>query len=67
MFMLIIEAADSFLFNDKIVTDFFKCFNNLFKKHSIFEKNLKIHQLSHYCNIKHADVVYLFLKYVVKD
>ena len=67
MLMLIVETADLFLFNDKIITDFLKYFNNLFKKHSIFKKNLKIHQLSHYCNTEYADVVYFFLKYIIKD
>ena len=42
MLMLIIKVVDSFLFNNKIIINFFKCFNNLFKKHSIFKKNLKI-------------------------
>ena len=43
MLMLITEIADSSLFNDKIMTDFFKHFNDLFKKHDIFKKSLKIH------------------------
>ena len=42
MFMLIAEIIDLSLFNDKTITDFFKHFNNLFKKHDIFKKNLKI-------------------------
>ena len=42
MFMLIIKAADLLLFNNKIIIDFFKHFNDLFKKHDIFKKNLKI-------------------------
>ena len=67
MFMLIVKIVDSFLFNNKTMIDFFKCFNNLFKKHSIFKKTLKIHQLSHYYNAKHANVVHFFLKYTVKN
>ena len=67
MLMLIIKIADLSLFNDKMMTDFFKHFNDLFKKHDIFKKSLKIHQLSHYCNTEHADVVYLFLKYIMKN
>ena len=67
MFMLIIEIADSFLFNDKMMINFFKCFNDLFKKHDIFKKSLKIYQLSHYYNTKHANVIHFFLKYIVKD
>ena len=43
MFMLIIEIINSFLFNNKTMTNFFKHFNNLFKKHNIFKKNLKIY------------------------
>ena len=67
MLMSITETADSPLFNGKIVTDFLKHLNNLFKKHDIFKKNLKIHQLSHYYNVEHANVVHFFLKYAVKD
>ena len=67
MLMLIAEAADLPLFNDKTVTDFFKHLNNLFKKHGIFKKNLKIYQLSHYCNAEHADIIHFFSKYVVKN
>ena len=67
MLMLVVKAADSPLFNDKIMTDFLKCFNDLFEKHGIFKKNLKICWLSHYCNTKHVDVIHLFLKYAVKD
>ena len=67
MLMSVIETADSSLFDNKIITDFLKYFNDLFKKHDIFKKNLKIHQLSHYCNTKHANVVHFFLKYTVKN
>ena len=67
MLMSVIKAADSSLFNDKIIIDFFKHFNDLFKKHDIFKKNLKIYQLPHYCNAEHADVVHLFLKYTMKN
>ena len=67
MLMLIVKTADSFLFNNKIITDFLKCFNDLFKKHDIFKKNLKICQLSHYCNVKYVNVVHFFLKYIIKD
>ena len=67
MLMLITEVADLSLFNDKTVTDFFKHFNNLFKKHDIFKKSLKIYQLSHYCNAEHADVIHFFLKYIIKN
>ena len=43
MLMLIVKTADLSLFDDKMIIDFFKHFNNLFKKHDIFKKNLKIH------------------------
>ena len=39
MFMLITEIINSFSFNNKTMVDFFKHFNNLFKKHNIFKKN----------------------------
>ena len=42
MLMLIIKTADLSLFDDKIITDFFKHLNNLFKKYNIFKKSLKI-------------------------
>ena len=67
MLILITKTVDSSLFNSKTVTDFFKCFDNLFKKHDIFKKNLKIYQLPHYCNAKHANVVHFFSKYAAKD
>ena len=67
MLILIAEAVDSFLFNNKIIINFFKCFNNLFKKHDIFKKNLKIHQLSHYCNAEYANIIHFFLKYIAKN
>ena len=43
MLMLVTEAADLPLFNDKIMINFFKHFNDLFEKHDIFKKSLKIH------------------------
>ena len=43
MLMLIIKIINLFLFNNKTIIDFFKCFNNLFKKHDIFKKSLKIY------------------------
>ena len=42
MLMLIIKVADLSLFDNKTVTDFFKCLDDLFKKHNIFKKSLKI-------------------------
>ena len=42
MLMLITKVINLSLFNDKTITDFFKHFNNLFKKHNIFKKSLKI-------------------------
>ena len=43
MLMLIVKIVNSFLFNNKMMTDFLKCFNDLFKKHDIFKKSLKIY------------------------
>ena len=42
MLMLIAEIVDLSLFNNKTVIDFLKHFNNLFEKHDIFKKSLKI-------------------------
>ena len=43
MLMLITKVADLSLFNDKMMIDFLKHLNDLFKKHDIFKKSLKIH------------------------
>ena len=43
MLMLIVKVINLSLFNDKTVINFLKHFNDLFEKHDIFKKNLKIH------------------------
>ena len=67
MSMFIADAAESFMFNDKMMTDFFEQLNDLYEKHDIVENDQKIHHLSHYCNTEHADVMYLFSEYAYKN
>ena len=67
MFMLIANAAESFMFDDKMMTDFFKQLNDLYEKHDIIEDNQKIHCLSHYYNAKHVNVICLFSEYACKN
>ena len=39
MFMLIADTAESLIFNNKIMTDFFEQLNDLYKKHDIIEND----------------------------
>ena len=39
MFMFIANAVESLMFNNKIITDFFKWLNNLYEKHKIIEND----------------------------
>ena len=39
MFMFVANIAESFMFNDKTVTDFFKQLNDLYEKHDIIEND----------------------------
>ena len=39
MFMFIADVVKSFIFNDKIMINFFKQLNNLYKKHEIIEND----------------------------
>ena len=67
MFMSVANIAEFFMFNDKTMTDFLEQLNDLYEKHDIIKNNQKIHHLSHYYNTKHANVIYLFFKYVYKN
>ena len=67
MFMLIADIVESFMFNNKMMIDFFKQLNDLYKKHNIIEDNQKIHHFFHYYNAKHANVIHLFLEYACKN
>ena len=39
MFMFVADIAKSFMFNDKMMIDFFKQLNDLYKKHDIIEND----------------------------
>ena len=39
MFILIINTAESFMFNNKTVIDFFKQLNDLYEKHKIIKND----------------------------
>ena len=67
MFMFIADAAESLMFNNKMMTDFFEQLNDLYEKHDIIENNQKIYHFFHYYNVKHADVIHLFLEYACKN
>ena len=67
MFMSVADAAESFMFNDKTVTNFLEQLNDLYEKHDIIEDNQKIYYFSHYYNAKHVNVIHLFFKYACKN
>ena len=39
MFMPVADAAESFMFNDKMMIDFLKQLNDLYEKHDIIEND----------------------------
>ena len=43
MLILIVKIINLSLFNNKMMINFLEHFNDLFKKHNIFKKSLKIH------------------------
>ena len=67
MFMFIVDAVESLMFDDKTVIDFFKQLNDLYEKHNIIKDNQKIHHFFYYCNAKHVNVMHLFFKYACKN
>ena len=65
--MFIINIVEFFMFNNKMMIDFFKWLNDLYEKYKIIKNNWKNLLFFYYYNIKHVNVIYLFFKYVYKD